>query len=157
MSGNIPVNIFPTDEFPLVVALRTIGIPFADENCRMNNIYTEGFLRKIGKTAEEAQADGIPGDKQTWMFANTEEFQALYPIFRQIWDNNQDKEIDFPGVDLPTLFKIGVLFLKNRGPMAADFLNHKPKAAISRGTLGECTILTSKCTPEARAQMGIEG
>lgn len=156
MNIEIPVNVYPCDEFPLVVALRTIGVPWADENCRMNNVYTESFLRKINKTAEEAKAANIPGDKQMWMFKNTEELQAALPIFRAIWDNNDDKQIDFPGVDLPTMLKIGILFLKNRGPIAADFKNHSPKVAVSRGPGGECTLLTAKCSPEAREQMGIK-
>lgn len=153
--STIGIDQIEIDEFPLVVALRTIGVPWADENCRMLNIYTEDFLRKINKTAEEAKKAGIPGNKQVWIFKRTDELEAARKIFRDLWDNNE-KIVDFPNIDTATMLKIGILFLKNRGPIAADFRNHTPRVAISRGTEGEVTLLTSKTTAAARAQMGIE-
>lgn len=156
MNATIPINAYPCDEFPLVIALRTIGVPWFDENCRMQNRYTEEFLRKIGKTVEEAMAAGIPGDKQVWLLKLTDECQAAIPVFREIWDNNSTKEIDFPGVDLPTMLKIGILFLKNRGPIAADFRNHTPSAIVKRGNNGECTILTPGTTKGERESMGLK-
>lgn len=144
------------DEFPLVVALRTIGVPWADENCRMQNKYTEDFLRKIGKTVEEAMAEGTRGDKQMWMFKATPECQAAIPIFREIWDTKTET-VDFPDMDLVTMLRVGILFLKNRGPIAKDFMNHKPSAVIKRGSDGECTILMPSTPKEGREQMGITG
>jgi hypothetical protein len=154
---NIPigVNQYQTDEFPLALTLVTIGVPFADDNCRMQNIYTESFLRKLGKTAEECVATNIPGDKQQWIFKFTEECQAAIPIFKAIWDSKDNQE--FPNIDIPDLVRICALVLKNRGILAQDFKKHTPKVSIPRGPMGEVTILTRN-TPEAgKQQMGIEG
>lgn len=150
----IPLNQINIDEAPLAVALATIGVPYADPANRMLNIYTEDFLRKLGKTAEEAKAAGIPGNKCVWIFKFTPELEAAMKIFRDLWDNNE-KVIDFPDVDVPTMLKIGILFLKNRIPIMSDFKNHTARVAIPRGTGGEVTLLTPKTTKEGREAMGI--
>lgn len=155
MDVTIPIDQIEIDEFPLAVALRTIGAPWADENCRVMNYYTEGYLRKLGKTIEEAKAMGIEGDKQQWIFKRTPEVMAAKEIFTKLWATN-DRVIDFPGVDLLTMLKIGILFLKNRGPLAADLKNHPGRVVVNRGGPGAMTLLTSTTPAAVREQMGLQ-
>jgi hypothetical protein len=156
-SLNIPINAqqWQTDEFPLALTMVMIGVPWADENCRMQNIYTAEFLRKIGKTVEEAKAAGIPGDKQFWIFKFTDECQAAIPLFRQVWDSKTQAE-DFPAISIPDAVRLCALVLKNRGILAQDFKNHTAKVSIPRGPMGEMTILCPNTPKEGREQMGIQ-
>lgn len=153
MNGTIPLNWYGTSDFAEVTLLSTIGIPWADDGNRFSNIYPDHFLRKIGKTAEQAQAEGIPGKVQ-WWFKRTPELDAALEIHRSVWNVDQ-KGVEIADESMADVCRGISLALKNRGKLAEDFKRGLPKVAIDRNSEGACSVITSKTTPEALRHMGL--
>jgi len=154
MSEINPLAIFATNNFALAVVLSTVGVPWADEGHRCSNEYSAEDLQKAGLTAEQAVANGSPGQVQ-WFFQRTDELSSILSDFDAIWKSKPGDDLNVPATSQRDAAKIVTMALKNRKTLVNDWKVPAPRVAIKRGSNGEKTVITKNTPPAVRKALGL--